>query len=78
MDERLAEYVAAKLKELGYKNVESNCGTVWYEDADGNTWSLCPQPCEPDGMTKVDRALMDAQRVAEDLSDELALERGLL
>lgn len=78
MDERLAEYVAAKLKELGYKNVESNCGTVWYEDADGNAWSLCPQPCEPDGTTVADRALMNAQRVAEDLSDELALERGLL
>lgn len=46
MDERITEYIAAKLKELGYKNVESNCGTVWYEDADGNMWSLCPQPCE--------------------------------
>lgn len=78
MDERIAEYIAAKLKELGYKNVESNCGTVWYEDADGNMWSLCPQPCEPDGMTKVDHALLDAQRVAEDLSDELELERVLL
>ena len=46
MDERIAEYVAAKLKELGYKNVESNCGIVWYEDADGNMWSLAPQPCK--------------------------------
>ena len=78
MDERLAEYIAVKLKELGYKNIESNCGTVWYEDADGNIWSLCPQLCEPDGITKADHALLDAQRAAEDLSDELALERGLL
>lgn len=46
MDERIAEYVAVKLKELGYKNVESNCGIVWYEDADGNMWSLSPQPCK--------------------------------
>lgn len=78
MDERLTECIAAKLKELGYKNIESNCGTVWYEDADGNTWSLCPQLCEPDGITKADHALLDAQRAAEDLSDELAPERGLL
>lgn len=46
MNSNLAEDIAARLKELGYRNVESNCGTVWYEDADGNTWSICPQPCE--------------------------------
>lgn len=71
MDEKLAEYIADKLKELGYKNVEVNCGTVWYEDADGETWSLCPQPCVLDEIDQRDRKI-------EDLTEELDLERGLL
>ena len=71
MDEKLAEYIADKLKELGYKNVEVNCGTVWYEDADGKTWSLCPQPCVLDEIDQCDRKI-------EDLTEELKLESGLL
>jgi len=46
MDEELMDCIIAKLKALGYTDVEGNCGTVWYTDKDGQTWFLNPMPCE--------------------------------
>lgn len=46
MDERIEMAIAEKLKELGYKNVEHNLGTIWYEDENGDTHSIADTICE--------------------------------
>ena len=46
MPEDIEEALAELMVKLGYNNVEHNCGTVWYTDSEGHTWSLCPQMWE--------------------------------
>jgi restriction endonuclease Mrr len=46
MPEELEKVIVAWLKEHGYSNVESNCGTVWYTGDDGKTYSLSEEECE--------------------------------
>lgn len=45
MPEDIEVAIAETLVKLGYKDVEHNCGTVWYTDADGQTWSIDAQLC---------------------------------
>ena len=40
MPEDVEEAITKALVGLGYKDVEHNLGTVWYTDADGQTWSI--------------------------------------
>lgn len=40
MPEDIEEAIVKALVELGYEKVEHNLGTVWYTDADGQTWSI--------------------------------------
>lgn len=46
MPEDMEVAIADTLVKLGYKNVEHNCGTVWYMDGDGKTWSIGAQLCD--------------------------------
>lgn len=46
MPEDIEEALAELLVKLGYKDVEHNCGTVWYTDGDGQNWCLCSQICD--------------------------------
>ena len=46
MDEEIEVAVANVLERLGYRNVEHNCGTVWYDDANGQTWAISAIQCE--------------------------------
>jgi len=45
MPEELEKTIVAWLKEHGYKDVESNLGTVWYKD-DEATYSITATLCE--------------------------------
>ncbi len=40
------EDIVASLKKQGFSNVESNCGTIWYDDDDGNTYAISEMECE--------------------------------
>ncbi len=46
MPEDIETAIADALVKMGYKNVEHNCGTIWYEDADGGTWAISAIECE--------------------------------
>lgn len=45
MNEDIEVAIADALVKLGYKDVEHNCGTVWYTDGAGQTWSINALPC---------------------------------
>ena len=46
MSEDIEVAIANVLVKMGYENVDHNCGTVWYTDGDGQTWSISAMPCE--------------------------------
>ena len=46
MPEELALAIVEILKKQGYKNVEENLGTIWYEGPDGATYSITSTLCE--------------------------------
>lgn len=46
MPEEIEMAIVEALVKLGYKNVEHNLGTVWYTDADGQTWSIEARICD--------------------------------
>lgn len=46
MNEKLEEAIVEVLKKQGYKNVQGNFGTIWYEDEDGQTWSISAMLCD--------------------------------
>lgn len=46
MPEEIEIAIAELLKEKGYKNVEHNCGSIWYEDDEGNEYCIGEIKCE--------------------------------
>ena len=40
MPEEIELAIVEVLVKLGYEKVEHNLGTVWYTDADGQTWTI--------------------------------------
>lgn len=45
MDDRLRDAIVALLKELGYANVDTDGENIWYEDSDGDTYSINAVAC---------------------------------
>jgi len=48
MPEDIEAGIVKLLKKLGYKNVEGNCGTVWF-DSEGKTFAISAMECESGG-----------------------------